>query len=97
MERQGGSNRTAHLICFREPNPAVLKAIRDEWPDKHRVELSDTQILVAHRNGGNSVYDRIQTHLKNENDVFKALIIRVGKAHYGYESRSLWAWLEERT
>ena len=89
--------RQAHLICLREGNPDVLDAIRKVWPDdERRVELSDTAILVSHRNGGTSVYKLIQEAMEAE-EVFKALVVRVGKAHHGYENRSLWAWLEENT
>lgn len=89
--------RQAHLICLREPNDSVLEAIRSVWPDeKHRVELRPTQVLVAHQNGGSSVYGLIQAELDGD-DPFHALVVRVGKAHHGYESRSLWAWLEQHT
>ncbi len=88
--------RQAHLICLREPNETVLAAIRKVWPsEEHRVELSPTHILVAHQNGGSSVYSLIQAELGGES--FYALVVRVGKAHHGYESRSLWAWLEQNT
>ena len=89
-------SRKPHLVCLREPIPEVLEAIRAEWPDEHRVELSATHVLVAHKNGGASVYDLIQKHLSDGKLRFKALIVRVGQAHHGYESRSLWEWLEER-
>lgn len=89
--------RQAHLICLRKQNPRVLNAIRTVWPsDEDRVELSDTVILVAHRNGGASVYKLIQDALEN-GESFKALVVRVGKAHHGYENRSLWAWLSQNT
>ncbi len=89
--------RQAHLICLREQDPDVLEAIRSVWPDDDgRVELSDTAILVSHRNGGTSVYKLIQQALGTD-EAFKALIVRVGKAHHGYENRSLWAWLEQNT
>ena len=89
--------RQAHLICLREQNQEVLEAIRKTWPDdENRVELNDTAILVAHRNGGSSVYMLIQDALE-EGESFKALVVRVGKAHHGYENRSLWAWLEQNT
>ncbi len=87
--------RKAHMICFREADQDVLTAIREIWPDEYRVELNDTQILVAHRNGGKSVYELIQDQLAGR--VFTALVLRVSKAHHGYESRSLWAWLNENT
>lgn len=86
--------RKAYVIGLRSPNPDVLRAIRAEWDDEHRVELSDTQILVAHQNGGSSVYERIQHHLKDDEASFHALIVRVASSH-GYESRSLWEWLAE--
>ena len=89
------SERKVHLICLRKPDEEVLSAIRGEWSIEHRVELNDTQILIAHRNGGTSVYELIKQRLEGRS--FKALIVRVGKAHHGYESRSLWEWLEERT
>lgn len=88
-------SRKPYLICLRGPNPEVMNAIREEWSDEHRIELSDTHILVAHQNGGRSVYDLIQERLPDQNK-FKALVVRVGKAHHGYESRSIWEWLEAR-
>lgn len=86
----------AHLIYLREPNPRVLDVIRKEWPDdQHRVELSDALILIKHSNGGKSVYELIQEKMDNPDPPFRALIVRVGRAH-GYESASLWEWLNER-
>ena len=85
----------AHLICLREPIPEVLEAVREEWPDENRVELSDTQLLVAHQEGDTSVYDLIRKRLP-EDKRFKALIVRVGESHHGHETRSLWDWLEAR-
>ena len=89
--------RQAHLICLRAGNPSVLNAIRKVWPEEdRRVELNDTTVLVSHRNGGTSVYKLIQDAMGTE-EAFKALIVRVGSAHHGYENRSLWTWLEENT
>ena len=85
--------RKAHLICLTEADPAVVEAIKEVWSDEHRVALNDTQLLVAHRNGGKSVYDLIQEQLGGK--LFPALIARVGEAHHGYQTRSLWGWLEE--
>ena len=84
-----------YLISMREPQPEALEAIRTEWPDDaDRVELSDTSILVAHRNGGTSVFDLIKRRV--EGDDFIALVVRVGPAYHGFEAGSLWSWLEDR-
>ena len=88
--------RQAHLICLREENPDVLDAIRRVWPDDHRVELNDTAILVSHRYGGSSVYELIHDAIASE-ETTRALIVRVGRAHHGYENRSLWAWIQQNT
>ena len=83
-----------YLICLRKPDEEVLEAIRAEWPDENCVELNETQFLIAHTNGGTSVYDLLEKRLPGK--TFKALIIRVGEAYHGYESRSVWEWLRER-
>lgn len=85
--------RKAYLINMRSPNPDVLEAIRKVWSDEYRVGLNETQVLVAHQNGGSSVYELIQNRLENQ-EKFHAWIVRVEATH-GYESRSLWDWLEE--
>lgn len=86
----------AHLICLREPHEKARKAIREVWPvdGKDRIELNETTFLVSHTNGGVSVYDLIADRVAE--DEFTALVVRIGKAHHGYESRSLWLWLRER-
>ena len=85
----------AYLICMREPNPEALEAIRTLWPDDDHIQLSDTSVLVAHSNGGESVYDLIESKLP-DSEPLQALIVRVGKAHHGYEVAPLWEWLAER-
>ena len=91
--------KRAHLICLREPDEDVLQAIRRVWPEEgaDRVELNDMATLVSHTNGGKSVYELIAAELGtlDEEEPFTALIVRVGAAHHGYESRSLWDWLKE--
>ena len=88
--------KRVHLVCLREPHEAVLDAIKEVWPIEgtDRIELNETTVLVSHTNGGMSVYDLIAS--KMDDTQFTALVVRVGKAHHGYESRSLWSWLSER-
>lgn len=84
--------RTPYLICLEEPSAEVFEVIKSTWPKEHHIELNDTQMLVAHRNGGKSVYDSIQKALDGK--LFRALVVRVGAAHHGYQPQSRWDWLE---
>ena len=89
------AKRHPYLICLEEPEADVLEAIQAEWSEEHRVDLTDTQILVAFRNEGTSVYDLIQNRL--EGKLFDALVLRIErKGFHGYKPRSLWEWLARR-
>ena len=81
-----------YLICLRSPDPGVLEAIRQEWPDD-RYEITDTQVLVAAgSNGGKSVYDRLEERYGQ----FAALIVRF-RHYHGRHNSELWEWLAARS